>query len=94
MAEISYSGQQYRLRCGTPMPVGGGGSFMLHTFMAEVNDVVMYSCTSSLPGSEQFRGQGGNMMSASFTRLNSRGGGVFSGKIVYAPKYVDEDEIS
>lgn len=94
MAEISYSGQQYRLRAGTPMPIGGaGGGFVLHTFMAEVNNVVIFSCTNSLPGSEQFRGQGGDMMSASFTRLGSRGGDVFSGKIVYSPTYVEEDSI-
>jgi hypothetical protein len=93
MAEISYTGKQYRLRAGSPMPVSGG-SFVLHTFMAEVSDVVIFACTTSLPGSEQFRGQGGNMMSANFSRLGSRGGNVFSGKIVYAPYYVDEEDIS
>ena len=93
MAEVVYRGRQYRLRAGTPMPVGGGGSFVLHTFMAEVNDVVMFACTTSLPGSDQFRGQGGNMMSANFSRIGSRGGDVFSGKIVYAPTYVEEEDI-
>lgn len=92
MAEISYTGRQYRLRAGMPMPINGG--FLLHTFMAEVNDVVMFACTTSLPGSEQFRGQGGNMMSASFSRLGSRGGDVFSGKIVYAPTYVEEEDMN
>ena len=92
MAEISYTGRQYRLRAGTPMPINGG--FLLHTFMAEVNDVTMFACTTSLPGSEQFRGQGGNMMSASFSRLGSRGGDVFSGKIVYAPTYVEEEDLN
>jgi len=93
MAEVVYRGRQYRLRAGTPMPISGGG-FVLHTFMAEVNDIDLFACTSTLPGSEQFRGQGGNMMSASFTRLNVKGGDVFSGKIVYSPEYVDEDDIS
>ncbi len=92
MSEIVYRGSQYRLRAGTPMPVGGGG-FVLHTFMAEVNDVDVYACTSSLPGSEQFRGQGGNLISATFSRLNVKGGGLFSGKVVYAPRYVDEDDL-
>jgi hypothetical protein len=92
MAEISYTGRQYRLRAGSPMPISGG--FLLHTFMAEVNDTVMFACTTSLPGSEQFRGQGGNMMSANFSRLGSRGGDVFSGKIVYAPTYVEEEAMN
>ena len=93
MAEVIYRGRQYRLRAGTPMPVGVGG-FVLHTFMAEVNDIDLFACTSSLPGSEQFRGQGGQMMSASFTRLNVVGGNTFSGKIIYAPEYVEEDAIA
>jgi hypothetical protein len=92
MPEISYTGRQYRLRAGTPMPIRGG--FLLHTFMAEVNDVVMFACTTSLPGSQEFRGQGGNMMSASFSRLGSRGGDVFSGKIIYAPTYVEEEDFN
>lgn len=91
MGETVYRGKQYRLRAGAPMPVGGSG-FVLHTFMAEVNDVDMFACTTSIPGSEQFRGQGGNMMSANFTRLNTKGGIYFSGKIVYAPTYVEEGE--
>jgi len=93
MPELVYRGQTYRLRAGTPMPVGGGGSFVLHTFMAEKSDVDIYACTESLPASSEFRGQGGNLMSASFSRLNVKGGGVFSGKVVYSPVYVDEDDI-
>lgn len=89
MGETVYRGKQYRLRAGAPMPVGGGG-FVLHTFMAEINDVDLFACTTSIPGSEQFRGQGGNMMSANFTRLNTKGGEYFSGKIVYAPTYTEE----
>jgi len=93
MPEQTYSGKLYRLRAGSPMPVSGGGSFKLHTFMAEVSDVTMIACTESLPASSEFRGQGGNLMSANFTRLNIKGGNVFSGKKVYAPVYVDEDSI-
>jgi len=93
MAEIKYEGQVYRLRASNPMPVQNVGEFVLHTFMAEVSDIDVIVCTESLPGSEEFRGQGGNVMSANFSRLNVKGGEVFSGKIVYAPEYVDEDYI-
>ena len=94
MPELVYRGQQYRLRAGSPMPVFGGGEFVLHTFMAEISDVDIYACTENLPASSDFRGQGGNLMSASFSRLNVKGGRIFSGKVVYAPTYVDEDEIT
>ena len=92
MAEISYTGKQYRLRAGAPMPVNGG--FLLHTFMAEVNDVTMYACTSSLPGSGEFRGQGGNLVSANFSRLGAKGGNAFSGRKVSAPNYVEEENMN
>lgn len=94
MAEIPpYTGQTYRLRAGSPMPTSTPGRFVLHTFKAEISDVELIACTSSLPGSEEFRGQGGNLMSANFSRVNAKGGDVFSGKIVYEPSYVNEDDI-
>jgi len=92
MPEKIFRGEQYRLRAGTPMPVRGG-SFVLHTFMAEVSEINIIACTENLPASSEFRGQGGDLMSASFSRLNVKGGTVFSGKKVYAPTYVDEDDI-
>lgn len=93
MAETVYTGQTYRLRAGSPMPTMTGGRFVLHTFMAEKSDIDIVVCTESLPGSGDFRGQGGNLMSANFSRVNAKGGNVFSGKIVYEPEYVDEDDI-
>jgi len=93
MAEVVYTGQTYRLRAGTPMPIADPGRFVLQTFMAEVSDVEMYSCTENLPASDEFRGQGGDLMSASFSRLNIAGGQYFQGKKVYSPSYVDEDII-
>jgi hypothetical protein len=92
MADIIYKGEQYRLRAGAPMPVGGR-RFILHTFMAEKNivDYVMY--TETLPGSSQFRGQGGHYMSASFSRLPDIGGKSFSGTIIHEPTYVSEDSL-
>jgi hypothetical protein len=93
MPELVYRGQIYRLRAGNPMPVSSSGEFVLHTFMAEVSDIDIIACTETLPASTEFRGQGGDLMSASFSRLNVRGGAVFSGKRVFAPNFVDEDTI-
>lgn len=93
MAEKRYRSEQYRLRAGSPMPTQRGGSFVLHTFMAEKNQIDVVACTESLPGSRDFRGQGGNMISANFSRLGAKGGNVFSGKITYYPTFVDEDDI-
>jgi hypothetical protein len=93
MPELVYQGKIYRLRAGQPMPVVGGGNFVLHTFMAEVNDIDVIACTESLPASSEFRGQGGKLISASFSRLGVKGGSVFSGRKVYSPTYVDEDDI-
>lgn len=83
-----YHSEQYRLRAGAPMPALG--KFVLHTFKAELSDIDIYACTDELPGSDEFRGQGGSYMSASFSRLPHIGGGLFQGKIVHAPDYIDE----
>jgi hypothetical protein len=93
MDEVKFEGKEYRLRAGSPMPISTSGEFVLHTFKAEVNDVHIIACTETLPASSDFRGQGGNLMSANFTRLNIKGGTIFSGKRVYAPSYIDEDDI-
>lgn len=90
MPEVSYYGEVARLRAGTPMATKTPGRFVLHTFMVEVSGVDFISCTESLPASTQFRGQGGNLMSASFSRLNVKGGDTFSGKKVYSPRYEPE----
>jgi hypothetical protein len=92
MADQFYTGTQYKLRAGGPMPTEGG-RFVLHTFMAEESQVDNYICTESLPGSEEFRGQGkgGDLVSASFTRLGILGGTTFQGKKVHNPKFIDED---
>lgn len=89
-----YEGVSYRLRAGAPMPILGDGKFVTHTFMVEKNDVEIYACKVDLLGSEDFRGQGGEYMSASFSRLNVKDGGVFSGKIVHKPTYIEETDLS
>ncbi len=91
--DVKYTGQTYRLRAGAPMPIEGQGQFVLHTFMAEISDIDLYAYTESLPGSEQFRGQGGDYMSASFSRLAQLGGNAFSGRIIHNIEYVEEGSI-
>ncbi len=86
-----YESQQYRLRAGTPMPVEGIGNFKYHTFMAEKYEVWNYAATQTLPSSSDFRGQGGNLYSASFSRLQDNTGEIFSGKKVFNPTIVEED---
>lgn len=92
-----YISTQYRLRASTPMPVRTDSQdFVWHTFMAEVNDIEIYDCyTDKLPGSDEFRGQGGKnaYMSAQFTRLGATGGDVFQGRIVHSPTYTNESDL-
>lgn len=94
-ADIFYTGQQYKLRAGTSMSVGGlsEGRFVLHTFMAEKITIESYTYTKDLPASTDFRGQGGSLVSASFNRLEDTSGEVFSGQKVYSSEYIEEDAI-
>ena len=87
-----YEGQQYRLRAGAPMPIGNR-RFVLHTFGAEVYSVGFYEATTRIPASDRFRGQGGDLISANFSRLADRTGSYFQGKEVRSPSFVDEDSI-
>lgn len=91
MAEASYSSKVYRLRASSPMPITGS-TLILHSFGAEVSDVDIFECTQSLPASTEFRGQGGNLMSASFSRLGDSQG-HFQGQQVHAPEYIEEDSL-
>lgn len=86
---VSYSTNTYRLRCGAPMPLSGG-NFVLHTFMAEKSRVDVAICVSSIPSSSDFRGQGGNLMSASYTKLKGRSSGLFQGSKTHQPTFVPE----
>ena len=93
MAESSYTGQVYRLRASSPMPISGG-RLILHTFGAELNDIEIIECTQSLPASGEFRGQGlgGDMVAANFSRLGDRDG-HFQGRKTFTPDYIEEDEL-
>lgn len=89
MADVVITGKTYKLRAGAPMPIGGS-SFILQTFMGEESDVTTYLYTESLPGSEDFRGQGGDLISGSFTRLLDISSDAFTGNIVHNPDFVEE----
>jgi len=94
MAESSFTGQIYRLRASSPMPVSRG-RLILHTFGAELSNVEIYECTQSLPSSSDFRGQGtgGTLVSANFSRLGDQDG-HFQGRKVFTPSYINEDDLA
>lgn len=95
-SDVVYNNYSYRLRAGAPMSKGeqGAGDFYVHTFMAECSRIDNYLYTETLPGSEEFRGQGGNFTSASFNRLSDRSGTVFAGTMTCSPNYIEEDDIN
>jgi len=88
---IIYEGSQYRLRASSPMPIQNG-KFILHTFGAETNDITIYDCATSLPRSSDFKGQGGHLVSASFSKIGDSTGSYFQGREVEAPQYVEEED--
>lgn len=91
---LFYEGTVYKLRAGSPIPVSGGiGDFVLQTFKAEKSRVDACICIEKLPSSDEFRGQGGNLMSASFSRLQDMDTELFQGKRVYNPEYIEEEEL-
>lgn len=91
--ESSYNITTYRLRAGTTMPTMNIGAFVVHTFMAEQSRTEVLQCTTTLPSSSDFRGQGGNLMSANFSRLSIEDGNIFQGKQIYNPVFIEEDEM-
>lgn len=88
-SDVTITGKTYRLRAGAPMPIGGS-EFVLQTFMGEESEIVSYLYTESLPSSEDMRGQGGTLVSASFTRLQNTNADSFSGRTQETPEYVEE----
>ena len=87
--DVFIEGVSYKLRAGSPMPIGSG-RFVLQTFMAEESDIVNYLYTENLPRSSEFRGQGGNLVSAAYTRIMNVSGDAFTGKEISAPRIVSE----
>lgn len=89
----TYKGKHYRLRAGSPMPTSIPGQFVFHTFMATTQNSVIDTCTTVIPKSYQFSGQGGNYITASFSRLpvSTVGAELFKGKTTDKNIYGDED---
>lgn len=90
MSEMS--GAQYRLRAGSPMPIQDEvGTFVLHSFMAAYNNVLINTCTTELKSSGEFRGQGGQYSSASYSQLPFKTGKYFQSKAATNEVYKEED---
>ena len=94
-----YYSQTWRLRASSPMPkqaAGGcsGSNFVIQSFMAERTTIEVYTCIGpgKIPNSNEFVGQGGDYVSASFTQLPLKGDPKFSGKIVKDLVIVPESE--
>lgn len=83
-------GLTYRLRAGSPIYDENGNAF-LHTFGAELNEVLIYDCIKGefLPSSDDFMGQGGQYMSANFSKIGDKDD-HFQGRIVKEPIFVSE----
>jgi hypothetical protein len=93
MVDIKLDSTLYKLRAGSPMPIGTG-AFVTHTFMAELSAVDIYLYTNTLPSSNAFRGRGGDLVSANYTKLVDKNQESFSGKEVFSPSYINEAYLS
>lgn len=89
----TYEVTTYKLRAGPPMPTKSSGVFVVHTFMVERGTTEILQCTNILPSSSDFRGRGGDLMSANFSRLSIEGGTIFQGKKAYSPDFIEEDSM-
>lgn len=96
MAELVYTDNtQYTLRASGPMPIYGEGGnipsdYVIHSFGADISEFDIYECTENLLSSTEFRGQGGNLLSANFSNVGDREGKVFQGRAVYYPEFHSE----
>ena len=82
---MPYESYRYKLRAGTPVPSGAVGSpdFVLQTFMAEKVKILVdeAKAATEILKTEDFRGQGGHFLQASYQRLpykTTDGAQVFS----------------
>ena len=95
LPDVTYDSKTYKLRVGGPMSKGlqGDGDFVVHTFMAEEINSTIYAYTETLPKSNEFRGQGGDLISGNFSRLSVKGGRAFSGKTTDTPIFIEEIDV-
>jgi hypothetical protein len=87
----TYDGKTYRLRAASPMPISKSGDFVLHSFMGEQQVSIINPCDDSIVSSSEFQGQGGSLVSASYTRLPYTPE-RFNSSIAGGVKYVEEFE--
>lgn len=102
MAELVYDGasygiKQYTLRASGPMPIYSAGgniplAYVIHSFGADLSTVDVYECTESLLPSTSFKGQGGDLLSASFSSVGDKDGAVFQGRSLYYPEFINEGD--
>jgi len=88
---------RYRMRAGNPMPAIND-LFFYQTFMAEKVRVDIYEAKRDvdLLVTDNFRGRGGEFISANYTRLpykDTSGNIMFSGNEEHIPEYIDEDDV-
>ena len=94
MSGPRYTGYEYRLRAGSPIVRAGGGG-ILQTFMAEKTEVTMISVLGGedILTSSNFSANGGEYISAEYSRYNDKSGNKFSGREVKKPEYIQESEM-
>jgi len=80
---------EYKLRAGPPMPVGDDKN-ILQTFGVNKYRIVIQTVTKDIVDSSRFRGNGGDLVSASYNRLLDKSGLKFSARLVYSPSFEDE----
>lgn len=92
MATTEFEGWELKLRAAGPMPVGqaGGGSFIQQTFGVDRYRIIIQPATDVIVDSTAFRGQFGDLISASYNRLQDKSGLKFSARLVYNPTFEDE----
>ena len=66
-------------------------AYVIHSFGADLSTVDVYECTETLLQSSSFQGQGGDLLSASFSSVGDKDGAVFQGRSLYYPEFVAEN---
>ena len=88
---------RYRMRAGNPMPATVN-RFFYQTFMAEKIQIDVYEAKKAkdLLVTDDFRGRGGNFISASYNQLPYKdldGDKVFSATEEHIPEFIEEEEV-
>ena len=95
MLNVPYETDSYTLRSAGPIPVSTG-NFIVQTFGVNKSVIKTYEATTSLLRSDDMAGQGGDYISASYSRLpylTEGGQEVFSGSEVVKPVFINNHEL-